>query len=606
MTTGEEDSMVPDSPPASPQNTTVEQANRSLTAFTPIMTPGAGDRSGSMVLLSPSRTISETLTALASQTGAQLEEVWDEVGYSPEDRASQLSDLLIKIQDLCEQKIVEERSVAETFHQTIAEAKEEIKQTASALKALVDPYLLNESSDQTLSDELATLEATLEGLRTSANAAKEDLQGCLDYIVEAHDALGLEMDPKWRDIDSDLTAERREAFHRKRDEMKEEVATRMNAVIQIVRDCQQIMSDLKMEEEQGLESELDRQIAGSLVRSKDGSFIMASKFRSESCVGISAGALEDLTKRIAELHHEKRQRKERLHELGGEIALLWEKLHVPEEEQIAFPESVQGLSLDTIEKGEKEMQRLEQLKSKMLGKLIQEARESILSLWDQIEAPEDTRRAFTPYTVTSEDRFNDELLEQHEVYIGQLQSRLEQMKPIMRLIEKRENIVRERIEYEELQKDPERLKQRGAAMTRQLMKEEKMARRIKRDLPRLTELLIEKLAEWKEKNGEDFQHSGEDYLVIMDRQEEEWNQYKAEEQQRKLKKKQEEKSAAENNFGSSQHFALGKKKARGPLGDAHGLCNTRHRARSQDPKKATRQQRTNKIAFGSKAPTAHA
>ena len=93
------------------------------------MTPGftpRGSQAG-MVLLSPGRTITESLNALASSTAQQLEEIWDEVGYTPQERASQLSDLMIKFRDQCEQKISEEQTVAETFRQTIAESKEELK-----------------------------------------------------------------------------------------------------------------------------------------------------------------------------------------------------------------------------------------------------------------------------------------------------------------------------------------------------------------------------------------------------------------------------------------------------------------------------------------------
>lgn len=581
-------------------NTTMDQGKRTTAAFTPILTP-KGDRSGSIVptLLSPSRTITETLATLAASTGNQLEEVWDEVGYSPEDRAQQLSDLLVKFQDLCAEKIAEERNVAETFRQTIMQAKEEIKKTASALKVTVDSKLLRETSGQTLSDELAILESTLEGLRESAMAAKEDLKECLDYLVESHAALGLELDPSWRDIETDLTLHRREEFHRKKAEMKEEIASRCAAVIQLVRDCQHLMSDLKIEAEKD-GSAFDRRIAGSLVRSKDGSFIMSSKFISDSCVGISASAVEDLTNRVAELHKEKRARKEQLEEMGGAIAMLWEKLHIPEEDQIAFTESVQGLGLDTIEKGRRELERLQELKSQMLGKLIQEARDKIVDLWEQIDAPREYRELFTPFKIQLEDCFDDKLLEQHEEYAYNLCSRLEQMKPILRLIERREAIVRERVEYEELQKDPDRLQQRGAAMTRQLMEEEKMARRIKRELPRLTDLLIEKLVEWKDLNGEEFQYRGERYLDLMERQEEEWNRYKAEELQRKLKKKQEEKCLKENKFSSAPLFARhGGKKKRGPLGDAQGTTNadTRHAGKGHDLKKPaaiSKQQRPTK------------
>ena len=140
--------------------------------------------------------------------------------------------------------------------------------------------------------------------------------------------------------------------------------------------------------------------------------------------------------------------------------------------------------------------------------------------------------------VRNETDFDDELLEKHDDYIRVLQERLEKMKPIIRIIERREIILRERLEYEELQKDSDRLKQRGAAMAKQLMEEEKMAKRIKKDLPRLSKLLEQKLDEWLHETGEEFQYGGEIYSEVMKRQDKEWAEYKASEMQLKLKKKQ--------------------------------------------------------------------
>jgi protein regulator of cytokinesis 1 len=518
-----------------------------------ILTP-KGDQSQSMILLSPSRTIGESLTTLASGTAHQLEEIWDEVGYNPEERASQLSDLLVKFRDLCETKVAEERGVAETFRQTIADAKEELKTTAKALKTLIDPELLRDDCGLTLTDELERLETALEGIRNSATEARDDLKECRDQIIEAHEALGIkeELDTQWRDIESDLTAERREQFHRKRAEMKEELHSRTSAVIQLLRSCQHVMHELRIETDQN-GTELDRRIDGSLVRSKDGSFIMASKFQTESCTGISSTAYDALMTRLEELNGEKRRRKTKLQEMGASIAMLWEKLRIPEEEQRAFTESVQGLGLDTIEKGEAELQRLLTLKADMIGKLVIEARETIEGLWDETNATKDQRSSFEPYSVESEALFNDELLEKHEEYIQVLEARLENMKPILKLIKHREDILRERMEYEELQKDPNRLQQRGASMTKQLMREEKMARRIK-GIPKLTRDLEEKLLEWKDANHEDFQYHGEVYLDVMQRQEEEWKQYKESELQHKLKKKQEEQALVESRFGAGTKF----------------------------------------------------
>jgi Ase1/PRC1/MAP65 family protein len=562
-------------------NTLLQQPSH-LSAFTPIrpiLTPRETPRgSQGMVLLSPSRTITESLSSLASNTAHQLEQIWDQVGYTPQERAAQLSDLLRKFRDQCEQKITEEQGVAETFRQTIADSKEEIKTLSAALKALVDPQLLRENTGEVpLTDELANLEATLEALRSEADESKNDLQKCHDYLIESHQALGRKMDDRWNDIDSDLTPLRREEFHAKVEEMKQEVSTRTAAVVQLLRDCQHLMNDLGIDGRADDASDFDRRVAGSLVRSKDSSFIMASKFESDSCTGIGAKAMEALTNRATELSNEKRLRKSQLQEMGTEIAMLWEQLRIPPEEQRAFTDSVKGLGMDTISKGRAELKRLKSLKNGMLGKLVAEARETIEELWEETNATEEIRSFFKPFNVINEEEFDDELLDQHEEYIKLLQDRLEQMKPINRVIERREDILRERMEYEELQKDSDRLKQRGAAMAKQLMEEEKMARRIKRDLPKLTKALMEKLDEWKQSHGEDYVYDGEIYVETMARQEQEWAEYKQNEIQLKLRKKQDDQFMEENKFlGKSSHhnnINNNKRLPVRPLGDASRLGN---------------------------------
>jgi protein regulator of cytokinesis 1 len=270
--------------------------------------------------------------------------------------------------------------------------------------------------------------------------------------------------------------------------------------------------------------------------------------------------------------------------MGASIAILWEKLRVSEDEQRAFTESVQGLGLDTIEKGETELQRLLLLKHDMIGKLVAEARTTISSLWDETNATEVQRSSFKPFAVYNEALFNDELLEKHEEYIEVLQARLNDMKPILKLIKHREDIVHERMEYEELQKDPNRLQQRGGSITKQLMKEEKMARRIK-SLPKLTKDLEDKLKEWKETNHEDFQYHSEIYLDVMQRQEEEWQQYKENELQLKLKKKQEEQALVDSRFGAGTKFL--------PLPARKALMNAQSRQNATGP------------AGGEKAPSKH-
>jgi len=485
--------------------------------------------------------MSDGIVSLLKCTVSQLEEIWETIGYPQEEKHRQLDDLNSMVRDLCHDKVREEESVATEFKNGILDSRQEMIATSKALHIDIDSKLLEESG-QSLTDELSTLEAALEGLRSAASAAKADLRDCRDKLLAMHQALGTELAPTWHDIESDLTGKRREQYHRQNAEMQEVVVTRRSAVSQLLVDCQHLIRDLAIDTDS---SKLDRQIMGSLISEEGSSVELKSDLPSESCTGISSAALKDLTNRVSDLNGEKRRRKQRLGQLGAEIAMLWEKLRVPPEEQRAFTSSVQGLGMDTLMKGEAEVKRLNALKSKMLGDLIVEARETITALWDETNANQEQRNSFKAIEVDDPKYFTDELLAVHDEQIQILQKRLDQMRPLLKIIEKREGIVKERQDYEDIQKDSDRLKQRGSALTKQLMIEEKMSRRIKKDLPKYTGMLVKKCNEWKAETGEPFMYKNEDYLEVMERQEEEWILYKSKEAQIKLQRKQSGKAGSD-------------------------------------------------------------
>jgi hypothetical protein len=49
-----------------------------------------------------------------------------------------------------------------------------------------------------------------------------------------------------------------------------------------------------------------------------------------------------------------------------------------------------------------------------------------------------------------EEDFTDELLQKHDDEIEVLQARLDQMRPMLRMIERREEVIAERTKYEEV------------------------------------------------------------------------------------------------------------------------------------------------------------
>ena len=525
----------------------------------------------SLLLLPPSQTISESLNALALSTSEELEKVWDEVGCSPEDRADQLTDLLSGFRKLCEEKIEAERMTAQYYKETIITYKEEIRAKSAALKIDVDETLLEDGGGQSLSDEAMTLEVTLDKVRSIADVASADLCKCRDLLLDYYEALGQTLEDCWQDVTSDLTQSRRDEFHNKVKEMEEVVFNRKSAVEKLLQDCQALLEALDYDIS---ENELDYRIMNSLLKNDDGTSSIESKDKTDTCTGISSSTLEDLTKRLGQLNQEKKQRKAKLNEMGAEIGALWEKLHVSKEDRSKFADSIHGLGIDTIEKGEKELIRLYELRAEMMGKLILDARKRIDELLKETNANDELKNSFNVLGIEDEAGFNEELLNGHEQIIESLESRLSQMRPMLDMIEKREVIVRERMQYEEFQKDPDRLQQRGAALTKQLMKEEKMSRRIKKDLPKYTELLQKKLREWVNTHGEPFFFKGEPYADVIQKQEEEWQQYKDNQTKRKLKKKQEEKTTKHGSGGGKFQPLPGKKKVGAPS-STNGTSKTR-------------------------------
>lgn len=55
----------------------------------------------------------------------------------------------------------------------------------------------------------------------------------------------------------------------------------------------------------------------------------------------------------------------------------------------------------------------------------------------------------------------DELYQEHERYVEELEERLEQFSPVLRLMRRREELMADRDEYEAMIADPTRLLSRG-------------------------------------------------------------------------------------------------------------------------------------------------
>lgn len=186
------------------------------------------------------------------------------------------------------------------------------------------------------------------------------------------------------------------------------------------------------------------------------------------------------------LSDEKKSREKRLKDLKTTVEALWEKLGVEEHERKQFLNSNRGCGVRQINEFEDELSRLNELKRQNLHLFVEDARYKLQELWDSLYFSEEEMLEFTP---AFSDVYSDALLEAHEQEIGRLEALKEQRAPTLSLIDKHRSLVKDRDDLQASSQDASRLLGRGQKGEKRdptrLLREEKMRKRIAKDLPKI-------------------------------------------------------------------------------------------------------------------------
>ncbi|KAG9923373.1 hypothetical protein KCU98_g21814, partial [Aureobasidium melanogenum] len=211
---------------------------------------------------------------------------------------------------------------------------------------------------------------------------------------------------------------------------------------------------------------------------------------------------------------EKRNREVRLEELKEAIETLWDKLGVEESERKPFLASNRGCGLRAMNEFEDELARLNELKRQNLHLFVEDARFMLQELWDGLYFSEEEMLEFTP--AFSADVYSDALLEAHEAEIARLEALREQRAPTLAMVDKYRSLVKDRDDLAASSQDASRLMLRGQKGEKRdptrLLREEKMRKRIAKELPKVESDLRQILEEWEEEYGRPFLVHGERYL----------------------------------------------------------------------------------------------
>jgi hypothetical protein len=359
-------------------------------------------------------------------------------------------------------------------------------------------------------DKLAGLESLLSEIETEVAERQGLLDVEFDAISDLVAVLGEQapsMDlfdgPDGTPLLSDCRLELLREFKDSLLELKHERIEEMKSVAV---DCIRSYSDLVVEDE-GFYTLPDCDVYADM----DAALL---KFGQSQCtgeleMGVHVRDLVGLKDRSQALLDEKERRRSELSETGTEIARLWTLLRIPSADRDAFQASIKmNLSMETLAKGRDELERLREIRSSSLEQVVGSIRNDITALWEEIGIDNDEQRqAELPIFFESVEVLGDSTVEIHEEYFTALKVRVEELRPILQKITRREGVVLERIELEHLQMNPERLQARGPNAREERKREEAMAQRV-RALDKVTKELLASAAAWEEAKSAPLMYAG--------------------------------------------------------------------------------------------------
>lgn len=237
-------------------------------------------------------------------------------------------------------------------------------------------------------------------------------------------------------------------------------------------------------------------------------------------LGLHQSDVDRLSSRRNKLLEEKKAREKRLKEMRVTIEGLWDRLGVQDQDRKVFLAANRGVGLRTINEFEDELARLNELKRQNLHLFVEDSRVRLQELWDSLYFSEEEMLEFTP---AFSDVYSDALLSAHESEIERLETLKEQRAPILASIEKHRSIIADREALAASANDASRLllkPQKGEKRDPgKLLREEKMRKRIAKELPKVTAELIKTLQKYEEDYGRPFLVHGENYLDEIEAQE---------------------------------------------------------------------------------------
>ncbi|KAK4341876.1 hypothetical protein RND71_037692 [Anisodus tanguticus] len=508
----------------------------------------------------------------------KLQQIWDEVGETDEERDKMLLQIDQECLDVYKRKV--DHAVKSRAHllQALADAKVELSRLLSALgeKTYVG---IPEKTSGTIKEQLAAIAPTLEKLwKQKEDRIKEffDVQSQIQKISSEIAGTSEQVESLTVD-ESDLSVKKLDEFNTQLQELQKEKSDRLHKVLDLVSTVHDLCAVLGMD-------------FYSTVTEVHPSLDDSTGVQSKS---ISNDTLSSLANTVLVLKEDKKQRLLKLQELATQLIDLWNLMDTPEEERSLFDHvtcnisasvdevAIPGaLALDLIEQAGVEVERLDQLKASRMKEISFKRQAELEDIYAHAHIEIDTEAAREKIMALIDSGNVDpaELLADMDNQIVNAKEEAHSRKEILDKVEKWMAACEEESWLEDYNRDDNRYNaSRGAHLN---LKRAEKARILVNKIPALVDSLVAKTRAWEQERDTTFTYDGVPLLAMLD--EYMMLRHDREEEKRRLrdqKKFQEQMSKDPEVFGSTPSPArpLGPKKVTGPRanGSANGPTSRR-------------------------------
>uniref|UniRef100_A0A5B7AHG8 Putative microtubule-associated protein 1-like n=1 Tax=Davidia involucrata TaxID=16924 RepID=A0A5B7AHG8_DAVIN len=503
----------------------------------------------------------------------QLQQIWDEVGESDEERDKMLLQLEQDCLDVYKRKVDQAAKSRAHLLQALADANVELSSLLSALgeKTFIG---IPEKTLGTIKEQLAALAPVLEQLwKQKEEKIKEfsdvqsQIQKICGEISGSNEQVGSPVVNE-----ADLSLKKLDEFQSQLQELQKEKSDRLHKVLEFVSTVHDLCAVLGMD-------------FFSTVTEVHPSLNDSTGVQSKS---ISNDTLSRLAKTVLALKEDKKQRLNKLQELATQLIDLWNLMDTPQEERSLFDHvtcnisasvdevTIPGaLALDLIEQAEVEVERLDQLKASRMKEIAFKKQTELEEIFAgvHIEIDPEAAREKIMALIDSGNVEPSELLADMDNQIVKAKEEALSRKEILDKVEKWMSACEEESWLEDYNRDENRYNAtRGAHLN---LKRAEKARILVNKIPALVDTLVAKTRAWEEDRGISFTYDGVPLLAMLD--EYAMLRHDREEEKRRMRdqKKFHEQLSTEQEafFGSrpSPGRPLGTKKVVGPR--ANGGAN---------------------------------